>query len=383
MQARRSRFGANKSQPAVNAARFTCPPISEEFPCDLVQCYIDLLGSEFRGRPVNAGLVGVNAAGRLHSFHSHVELRHLRYFMAAAEEEHFGRAAERLHVTRPAVSQIIADLEDEVGTPLFERLAHRVTLTAAGRAFLPKVQSVMIELNDSLAMARRVGQGVTGRLSLGYGSLTLLHSLFRAAIKEFRDTYPDVTLSLVEIPTADQYKALAEGRIQAGFMHLSPDSALIHKKKGDALRGQEAIVLDWFRIQNGVLGVVVPSDHRLARRKSVSLKELAAESFVVVPRASTSPGYGLIHWLCQKAGFEPHIVQEVSTTVSQLNLISVGMGIGLVASGKHFAYPPGVIVLPLHDVDYVTNFVFGWIKGQRDPVLDHMIDIVKALAKQQ
>ena len=301
--------------------------------------------------------------------------------MAAAEEEHFGRASERLHVTRPAVSQIIADLEDEVGTPLFERLAHRVTLTAAGRALLPKVQSVMVELNDALATARRVGHGTTGRLSLGYGSLTLLHSLFRAAIKEFRDTYSDVMLSLVEMPTADQPKALAEGKIQAGFMHLGPHSALIHKKKGDPLRGQDPIVLDWFRIQHGALGVVVPSDHRLAKRKSVSLAELAGERFVVVPRASTSPGYGLIYWLCQKAGFEPQIVQEVSTTVSMLNLISVGMGIGLLVLGKNFTYPPGVTVLPLHDVDYVTSFVFGWIKGQRDPALDRMIDIVKALSK--
>ena len=276
-----------------------------------------------------------------------MELRHLRYFIAAAEEEHFGRASERLHVTRPAVSQIIADLEDEIGTPLFERLAHRVTLTAAGRALLPRVQSVMIELNDALAASRRVGHGTTGRLSIGYGSLTLLHSLFRAAIKEFRATYPDVSLSLVEIPTADQYKALADGRVQAGFMHLGPDTAIMQKKKGDALKGQAPIVLDWFRIQTGTLGVVVPSDHRIARRKAIGLAELADQPFVVVPRASTSPGYGLIHRLCENAGFEPQIVQEVSTTVSQLNLISVGMGIGLVVFGKHFAYPPGVTVVPL------------------------------------
>ncbi len=310
-----------------------------------------------------------------------MELRHLRYFMAAAEEEHFGRASERLHVTRPAVSQIIADLEDEVGTPLFERLAHRVVLTAAGRALLPRVQSVMVELSDALATARRVGHGTTGRLTVGYGSLTLLHSLFRAAIKDFREAYPEVLLSLVEMPTADQPQALAERKIQAGFMHFGPRSALIQRKKRDPLRAQDPIVLDWFRIQQGGLGVVVPSEHPLAQRTSVSLAELTGERFVVVPRASTSPGYGLVHWLCQKAGFEPQIVQEVSTTVSMLNLISVGMGIGMLVQGKDFTYPPGVAVLPLQDVDYVTSFVFGWIKGQRDPALDRMIDVVKALAK--
>ncbi len=349
---------------------------------DIVQCYIQNLSNQDQ-RSIPGRCLSASDGGIRWSFTKAMELRHLRYFMAAAEEEHFGRASERLHVTRPAVSQIIADLEDEIGTPLFERLAHRVTLTAAGRALLPKVQSVMIELNDALATARRVGNGTIGSLSIGYGSLTLLHSLFRASIKQFRDSYPDVMLSLVEMPTADQAKALADGKIHAGFMHFGPNSELFQRKKGDALRGQEPIVLDWFRIQNGELGVVVPVDHRLARRKSVRLAELAGERFVVVPRASTSPGYGVIYWLCQKAGFEPQIVQEVSTTVSQLNLISVGMGLGLLVLGKNFTYPKGVTVLPLNDVDYSTSFVFGWIKGHRDPALDRMIDIVKSLAKQQ
>ena len=111
-----------------------------------------------------------------------MELRHLRYFMAAAEEEHFGRASDRLHVTRPAVSQIIADLESELGTPLFERLAHRVRLTAAGRALLPKLQAVMVDLNEALTTAKRVGEGKSGNLNIGYGSLTLLHSLLGSMI---------------------------------------------------------------------------------------------------------------------------------------------------------------------------------------------------------
>src|SRR6516225_4968796 len=119
-----------------------------------------------------------------------MELRHLRYFIAAAEEEHFGRAATRLHITRPAVSQIIADLEDELGTQLFERLAHTVKLTAAGRTLLPYLTRVMDELNEAVILTKRVGQGKTGTLKIGYGSLTLMHSIFRAAIKEFHEKYP-------------------------------------------------------------------------------------------------------------------------------------------------------------------------------------------------
>lgn len=312
-----------------------------------------------------------------------MELRHLRYFVAAAEEEHFGRAAERLHVTRPAVSKLIADLESELGTTLFERLAHGVKLTEAGHALLPLLQSAITDLNKAFSVAKRVGQGSRGSLSIGYGSLTLLHPLFRDAVKQFRQTYPDVTLSLVEAASADQHKALATGRIQAGFMHLGPRAAVLRKRRSAEAMAQDETVLDWFRIQNYGLGVGLPSDHRLAGRKTIELAELANEQFIVVPGSSRSPAFGEAHALCQKAGFEPQIVQEVSTVTSQLNLISVGMGIALLPTGAEFAYPATVVVVPLADVDYSTSFIFGWVKGRRTPALDRMIEIVQALAQRK
>ena len=319
----------------------------------------------------------------LASLQTAMELRHLRYFVAAAEEEHFGRAAERLHVTRPAVSKLIADLEDELDTPLFERLAHGVKLTEAGQALLPMLQVAITDLNAAFAVAKRVGQGQRGTLSIGYGSLTLLHPLFRAAVKQFRESYPDVTLSLVEAASGDQPKALAAGRIQAGFMHFGPRAAVLRKQRSGETLAQDQTVLDWFRIQNCGLGVALPSDHRLARRKSIGLAELASEQFIVVPGSSRSPAFGLPHDLCQKAGFEPQIVQEVSTVTSQLNLVSVGMGIALMPTGRHFLYPASVTVVPLEDVVYSTAFIFGWVKGKRTPTLDRMIEIVEALSNKQ
>lgn len=312
-----------------------------------------------------------------------MELRHLRYFVAAAEEEHFGRAAERLHVTRPAVSKLIADLESELDTPLFERLAHGVKLTDAGQALLPLLQVAITDLNEAFAVAKRVGRGQRGSLSIGYGSLTLLHPLFRAAVKQFRQSYPDVTLTLVEAASGDQPKALAAGRIQAGFMHLGPRAAVLRKRRAGEALAQDEAVLDWFRIQNFGLGVAMPSDHPLARRKSVELTELASEQFIVVPGASRSPAFGVVHALCQKAGFEPQIVQEVSTVTSQLNLVSVGMGISLMPTGRGFHYPLGVTVLPLENVNYSTSFIFGWVKGKKTPALERMIDIVQGLAQKQ
>lgn len=310
-----------------------------------------------------------------------MELRHLRYFIAAAEEEHFGRASERLHITRPAVSQIISDLEGELRTPLFERLAHRVRLTAAGQVLLPRLQAIMSDIDEALVVTKRVGDGKSGVLSIGYGSLTLLHSHFRAAIKLFCETYPDVSLSLMEMPTFEQPNALATGIIHAGFMHFGPSSEFFWNHRTGSVLEQEATTLDWLPIQNGGLGVVLHVDHPLAARTSLSLSELGDERFVIVPRSSSSPGYGPLYTLCQEAGFEPRIVQEVRSITSQLNLISVGMGIGLAVIGKNFAYPPGLVVIPLDKIDYVTRFVFGWIKGQRGAVLDRMIVILRELSE--
>jgi len=306
-----------------------------------------------------------------------MELRHLRYFIAAAEEEHFGRASDRLCVTRPAVSQIIADLEDEMGTPLFERLAHRVKLTAAGRALLPKLQEVMSELSAALMMAKSVGQGKTGSLDIGYGSLTLMHSLFRQAVKRFHELYPEVKLSLHEMPTTAQPRALSDGKIHAGFMHFGPGRALLGKRRGSAETGQDETVLDWIRIQTGGLAVAVPNDHRLAKLKSVKLADLTEERFVVVPRSTASPGYGPLFELFERSGHQPRIGQEVETIASQLNLISVGMGIGFIVTGKNFMYPNGVTVLRLDEVHYPTSFVFAWVKGQKTPALERMIDVIE------
>jgi DNA-binding transcriptional LysR family regulator len=307
-----------------------------------------------------------------------MELRHLRYFIAAAEEQHFGRAAEKLHVTRPAVSKILADLEDELGMLLFERQGHRVSLTPAGRKLLPDVKAVMHMLGDAFAAAKKISEGKSGSLSIGYGTLTLHNELFRASIKKFKETNPDVSLTLVELPTQEQPKALAEGRIHAGFMHFGSETARARRKP--LLPTQDESALDWHVIGTGKLGIVMEKTHALARSKSLALEDLAAERFIVVPNSKASPGYGMLYALCGKAGFEPQVVQEVDTISSMLNLVSVDMGVGLCVIGKHFAYPQQVRVVPLRHVDYATRFAVGWLKGRRDPLVEAFLEVVKKVA---
>ncbi|AHG64173.1 LysR family transcriptional regulator [Advenella mimigardefordensis] len=310
-----------------------------------------------------------------------MELRHLRYFIAAAEEEHFGRAADRMCITRPAISQIIADLENELSLTLFERAPGRVKLTAAGRGLLPRLQNIMDELNVSLDMAREMSDGKRGTLRIAYGTLTLLHPIFRAAIKQFRESFPDVTLSLLEMVTSQQSVALAEGKIDAGFMNFGERPVQLPRKWNHGLVAQNHKDLDWLLIQSSGLGVVMPNDHQLAHHSAITLDMLEHERFIVVPQSSGSHGFALLYALCEKAGFEPQVAQEVTSISSQLNLVSVGIGIGFTILGKNFYYPDNVTVVPLANVDYHSNFVFAWIKDQRDPVLEHMINIIAALSK--
>lgn len=309
---------------------------------------------------------------------SGMELRHLRYFIAAGEEQHFGRAAEKLHVTRPAVSKILADLEDELGMLLFERQGHRVSLTPAGRKLLPEMKAIMHMLTDAFSSAKKISEGKSGSLSIGYGTLTLHNDLFRASIKKFRDAHPDVSLTLVEMPSQEQPKALAEGRINAGFMHFGMKAAGPRRKA--LVPTQDETALEWHVIGTGKLGVVMEKGHALAREKALSLEELANERFIVVPNSLASPGNGMLYALCQQAGYEPHVVQEVDTISSMLNLVSVDMGVGLCVIGKHFAYPAQLRVVPLRNVDYTTQFAVGWLKGKRDPLIDSFLNVVKAVA---
>ncbi|NDZ18843.1 LysR family transcriptional regulator [Variovorax sp. WS11] len=309
-----------------------------------------------------------------------MELRHLRYFVAAAEEQHFGRAAEKLHVTRPAVSKIIADLEDELGMMLFERRGHRVTLTPAGKRLLPDVKSVMIMLIDAFKMARKVSEGKAGNLSVGYGALTLHNTLFRESIKQFKDAHPDVALTLVELATHAQLKAVSDGRIDAGFMHFGTLGTSPQHKRNALVPMPDKASLDWLTIENGHLGVLMEESHRFAGKKSLALSDLANERFIVVPKSSASPGYGMLHLMCQQAGFEPHVEQEVDSFAAMFNLVSVNIGIALCVRGRNFTYPRQLRVVPLRQVDYSTDFIVGWLKGQTNPLVAVLVETVRRVA---
>jgi DNA-binding transcriptional LysR family regulator len=144
--------------------------------------------------------------------------------------------------------------------------------------------------------------------------------------------------------------------------------------------GRDESILDWYTFETGRLGVMMASDHPLAQRRQLSLQDLAGEHFIVVPSSSASPGHAALHSMCRRAGFEPCVVQEVDSIASMLNLVSIDMGIALSVIGKHFNYPPQIRMVPLRQVEYATSFVLGWLKGQKMPLVDALLDTIKGVA---
>ena len=241
-----------------------------------------------------------------------MELRHLKYFVALGEALHFRRAAERLSIAQPALSQQIQQLERELGVRLLERTQRRVSLTDAGIVFLEHARATLAEAAEAIRLARLAGRGEVGHL--GVGAVTsALYGIFPDVVRVYRERYRDVHLTLHELHGDEQTRALRSGRIQVSFLRPPVDEAGIEVRT----------------ITREPWVIAMPADHRLAKRLRVPLKALAGESFVGFPRELSPVLYDQLISMCQQAGFSPRIVQEahMQTIVS---LVAAGIGVALV-----------------------------------------------------
>jgi DNA-binding transcriptional LysR family regulator len=256
-----------------------------------------------------------------------MELRHLRYFLAIVAERHFTRAAQKLGIAQPPLSQQIRQLEEEVGTPLFTRTPRGVALTAAGEAFLPHAEAALREVDRAGTAARRVRQGDLGTIRVGFTSAASLNPLVPGAISAFRNAYPDVELRLIVQPTTPLLAQLSLDQIDVAFVR--PTST-----ERQSLR---AIPLPDER-----LWIALPAGHVLAARKRLRLGELRNEPFVLYPRANGSVLYDSIIAACQNAGFSPRVVQEAPQMASMVSLVAAGVGVTLVPECVCQLRPAGV-----------------------------------------
>ncbi len=262
-----------------------------------------------------------------------VELRQLRYFVGVAERESFTRASEDLLIAQPALSAQIAKLEDELGVALFERIGRRVRLTDTGRLVLSQAKRALAASDDVERIARLGAQGVLGHLTLGY-TRVFPFRLLTAILRSYRRRRPQVALDLREVPSEEQIAVVRNGELDCGFVRVNADIQL-----GDEL---EVISMP---VQPVV--AVLSANHPLAKRRTIRLRDLADEDWVVMGRRAGETIYDDIIAACRRAGFMPRVVQEVNDVRIVLGFVAAGLGIALLSGAARDLRVRGVHFVPI------------------------------------
>lgn len=260
-----------------------------------------------------------------------MELRHLRYFVVTAEAQHFTRAAELLGMAQPPLSQQIRQLEQEVGTPLFDRTGRGVMLNDAGRAFLACAQDILQRAQAAVQTAQRAARGEVGELTLGFTESASFNGVVTALIRQYRQQYPDVEMTLSQGDSETLVARLREGAIDAAFV-----------RPPFALDGG----LTFTQLAEEPLVVALPLGHALARKKRLTPADLTQERFILYSRKS---GYGLsadIMAACRQHGLNPLIGQRAPQLSSAVNLVAAGMGVAVVPESLRHLRPDGVVYRP-------------------------------------
>lgn len=291
-----------------------------------------------------------------------MELRHLRYFVAVAEELHFGRAAGRLQMSQQPLSRQIRDLEAELGVELFYRTKRTVRLTEVGQVFLTEARKTLKQAEYAIEIAQRTSRGETGRLTIGFTS-PALNSVLPKIVRQFKQRYPKIDLVLERLQTNEQVQAIARGQIHAGFLHPPINNS--------------TLVLTPVHREN--LVVILPDTHPLAQEVPalISLQELASEPFILFPRPVGPVLYDQIVNLCQQAGFSPNVVQEVMPQQTILGLVAAGIGISLIHASVQAVLPPGVVVRSLVEPTPELELAVAWSLDLANPVLPSFLEVVK------
>lgn len=301
-----------------------------------------------------------------------MELRHLRYFIAVAEELHFTRASERLHIGQPPLSHAIQMLEADVGALLFERSKRWVRLTAAGTLFLADARGILAMADEAVETARRAQRGEAGELRIGFTSSTPFTPLFAAVINRYRQQFPLVALRLQEMATSRQMEAIAKRSLDLGFIR-PPDGVAGVNMVSDTLA--------FSTLRKDNLVVVLPVIHALAARKKIAIKQLASEPFVMYPHTAGTGIYPQIYSLCHAAGFVPHVAQEAGESSTIIGLVAAGCGISILPNSFDRIQMEGVCYRPLSDAGAGTTLLLAQRKLEHAPLVDAFVTLALGEAK--
>jgi DNA-binding transcriptional LysR family regulator len=292
-----------------------------------------------------------------------MELRHLRYFVAVAEELHFRRAAERLHIAQPPLSQQIIALEKELKVKLLFRTKRKVELTQAGQLLLADARQILSLADRAVETARRASRGEIGHLAIGLLPSADLVVLPRI-LPVFRQRFPGIDLTLYSLTPKDQITAIHEGRLQAGLLRLPID---------DKQLAVETLMRE-------PLVAVLPEGHPLASQKHVSVEALAAEPHVLYPRRNSPAYYDIVVTLYHQAGFSLKVVQEVETIQTTLSLVAAGLGVSIQPSSIRQLGRVGVVYRPLRGRIPVVEMGIVYRPDDRSHTLQSFLSVARSIA---
>lgn len=283
-----------------------------------------------------------------------MELRHLRYFVGVAEELHFGRAAARLGISQPPLSQQIRALETELGVALFERSSRRVMLTTAGRLFLVEARRTLAQAEHAMLVARRAELGEVGELRVGFSTSAPFTAVVSQALFSFRQRYPGIRLLLNEMTRNAQIEALAAEELDVAFI------------RGFGLPVLPPSIRGLMLIEEPLL-LAVHAAHPLARSdQPARITDLAGESFIVFGRERGGGFNEQVALLCRRAGFEPNITQEASGLATLLGLVAAGFGITVISASLGALHTDNIVYRTLAEPDAISRM---WLLQKTRPTV--------------
>jgi DNA-binding transcriptional LysR family regulator len=294
-----------------------------------------------------------------------MELRHLRYFVAVADELHFGRAAEKLHISQPPLSHQIQDLERELGVALFHRTRHFVALTEAGRAFLEEVRRILQDTDHATETARKVGHGEVGRLSVGFG-LASASGVMGKILNVFFSRHANVALDLQTLHSRAQIEALANRRIDVAF----PILPVSHRDITAEAVAAEPLV------------AALPDAHPLARASRVRLADLRSHPFVRVSPEAAPTFHDLVLAACAEAGFTPSVAHEAGHILTILGLVGAGLGVAILPGSLGGKSAEGVVFRPIVDAPPVQIGV-AYRRHETSTLLLAFLHVVREVSRKK
>lgn len=293
-----------------------------------------------------------------------MELRHLRYFTAAARAGNLHQAALKLHIVQPALSRQIQALEEELGTALFERTSHGVELTPAGRVFDEGAARILAAVEQLGARTQRAARGQVGALTIAFNDVGTRCPTIPESFRLFRLAYPEVDLRITLAMSPAQLRQLEDGSLDAGFLFDRPP----HLPQFDGVQ-----VFQDHRC------LVLPASHPLAAAAEVRLQDLRAEPFVLTRRDLLGVGWDRMLSACRDGGLEPRIVQELDNEQAILSLLIAGMGVSLLTASARHMLPPSLVMREIVDFSVPMTLELVWLRGNRAPLLANFVALVRRL----